>query len=255
MTEDSAAGTAARSLAGSAVESDRAAIAIFAKAPVPGRVKTRLTPPLTAEEAARVASASIEDTLRLFVPEISASWTLYLDGDPDAALRTLARERNVAIVPQIGADLGERLDDAFRALRGNGARLVLAIGSDSPTLDPAVLRDAVSALHSCDIVLGPAEDGGYYLIGMSGAHEALFMGIPWSTDLVLERTLELARERKLAVTLLPRWYDLDDLASLRRAHRERLEARVGRMGGGATPSESALGRVLDELQYRLGLDR
>ena len=223
------------------------AIAIFAKAPIPGRVKTRLVPPLTAEEAARVARASIEDTVHRIVPAVDARWTLHVDGSPDPALRTLAREHGLPIVPQRGADLGERLAAAFRELRASGARIVLAIGSDSPTLDPARIREATEALTSRDLALGPTEDGGYYLIGMSGAHEAVFAGIPWSTEHVLARTLERARDLGLAVAMLAPWYDVDDAASLKRVYVERHEAALR-----GTAGESALDRELDALREKLG---
>jgi len=118
-----------------------------------------------------------------------------------------------------------------------------------------VLRDACSALTECDVVLGPAEDGGYYLVGMSGAHEALFEGIPWSTDRALERTLDRVRELKLSARLLAPWYDLDDLPALRRAYRDlRGNHRRGSRAGD-TGDHSALGRVLEGLKERLELDR
>lgn len=194
-----------------------AAIAIFAKAPVAGRVKTRLVPPLTQEEAATVARACLETTLRRFVPAVDAAFTLFLDGEADATLVELAAELRVPIVAQAGADLGARLSTAFRSLREGGASKVLALGADSPTLDPAWIADAIVALDSHDVVIGQTEDGGYYLIGLRGGVEGIFEGIPWSTDRVTRATLERAAALGLRVHQLPVWYDVDDVPSLRRA--------------------------------------
>jgi rSAM/selenodomain-associated transferase 1 len=194
-----------------------AAVAIFAKAPVPGGVKTRLVPPLTPEVAAAVARACLETTLRRFVPAVNAPFTLFLDGEADWALRVLAAELGVPIVPQVGADLGGRLVAAFRSLRQGGATRTLAIGSDSPTLDPSRIADAIAALDADDAVIGPTEDGGYYLIGVRGEVDGIFNEIPWSTGAVAQATLERAAALGLSVRKLPEWYDVDDIASLRRA--------------------------------------
>jgi rSAM/selenodomain-associated transferase 1 len=214
------------------------AIALFAKAPLPGRVKTRLVPPLDHDDAARIARASLEDTARFLVPAISASWTLFLDGESDSSLRALADEAGLPIVPQRGEDLGERLTHAFRQLRSEGATRVLAIGSDSPTLDPERIVEAIDALAVCDVALGPTEDGGYYLIGTSGSHEAIFHGIPWGSDGTAATTLDRARALELEVRLLAPWYDLDDAASLHRAYE-------------AAPPGSALRIAIEDVRKRL----
>jgi len=187
---------------------------VFAKAPVPGKVKTRLVPPLSHAEAAEVARACLETTLTRFA-RAGARRTLLLDGVPDRELRALCRSEGVTIERQSRGDLGARLRAAFRGRRGS----VLAIGSDSPTLDPARIEEAASTLAAHDVVLGPAEDGGYYLIGVrrAAATERLFRDIPWSTRDVARVTLERARSLGLAVHLLPAWYDVDDPESLRRA--------------------------------------
>lgn len=217
-----------------------AAIALFAKAPLAGRVKTRLVPPLTHEDAARVARASLEDTARFIVPEVAAPWTLFLDGEADAATRGLAEETGLSILPQEGPELGARLKAAFRALRERGARRVLAIGSDSPTLDPVRIQEGIESLGVCDMALGPSEDGGYYLIGTSGSHESIFDEIPWGSASAAAVTLERARASGLEVRLLAPWYDLDDPESLRRAY------EIAR-------PESALREVLEGLKEKLDL--
>ncbi len=214
------------------------AIALFAKAPLPGRVKTRLVPPLTHEDAARIARASIEDTARHIVCAIPASWTLFLDGEADPKLKSLASECGLTIAPQREGSLGERLTAAFRVLRAGGARRVLAIGSDAPTLDPERIREAIEALAICDLTLGPTEDGGYYLIGTSTEHESIFEDIPWSSGSTAAATLERARALDLNVRLLAPWYDLDEPESLRRAH-------------GATSRGWAIWDVIEEVRTRL----
>ena len=216
-----------------------ASVALFAKTPRAGRVKTRLVPPLTHEDAARVAHASIVDTMRRIVPSVSARWTLFLEGERDEAIEALAKEHGVATASQRGEDLGERLWSAFQELRLRSDGAVLAIGSDSPTLDPQRIEEAIEALQVCDVVLGPTEDGGYYLIGMSGDHGALFRDIPWSSGGTAAVTLERARERSLEVRLLAPWYDLDDPESLARAR-------------GEITSEWALHEVLEGIGGKLG---
>ncbi|HKW50162.1 MAG TPA: DUF2064 domain-containing protein, partial [Candidatus Eisenbacteria bacterium] len=128
-----------------------AAIAIFAKAPVPGRVKTRLVPPLSPEEAAAVARACLEVTIRRIAHAVDGPVTLFLDGEADAALRALAGSLGVGIAPQVGADLGSRLEAAFQSLRQGGAAKTIALGSDSPTVDPAWIARAIGSLDAHDV--------------------------------------------------------------------------------------------------------
>jgi len=187
---------------------------VFAKMPRAGRVKTRLVPPLTNAEAAEVGRACLNTTIARFAGT-AARRRLLLDGTPDPELRTLCRSMRVTIARQSRGDLGARLRAAFRAERGPA----IAIGSDSPTLDPLRIQEAASALATKDVVLGPAEDGGYYLIGVRApeAADKLLRDIPWSTSDAARVTLDRARELGLTVHLLPDWYDIDDLPSLRRA--------------------------------------
>lgn len=193
------------------------AVALFAKAPEAGRVKTRMSPPLSPEDAARVALGCLEISLRRFVPAVDAPFTLFLDGAPGDHILELARSGHVAIVPQIDGGLGQRLQAAFASLRAQGHDTVVAIGSDSPTLDPARIREAVASLETHDVALGPCEDGGYYLIGVRGDRPEIFEDIPWSTPGVTRATRRRAATLGLTVRELPEWYDVDDLPSLTRA--------------------------------------
>jgi rSAM/selenodomain-associated transferase 1 len=198
----------------------RPALVIAAKAPRAGAVKTRLAgaefPP---ERAAELAAAFLRDTVATARhPSVRADVLLALDGDeadlpPD--LRTLP------ILRQRGNDLGERLVGIFGDRFGEGRTAVCVVGSDAPHLPAAFLAEAFGRLRRADtdVVLGPADDGGYYLVGLKEPRPALFAQIPWSTAGVLEATRERARADGLRVALLPPWYDidtLDDLARLRR---------------------------------------
>lgn len=194
-----------------------AAVALFAKAPVAGRVKTRLTPLLTPEEAATVARASLAATIATFAGGAAAPLTLFLDGALDDSLASWVAARGVEVRAQAPGDLGERLRAAFAALFEQGAARVIAIGSDSPTLPAERLRAAEAALRAHDAVIGPAEDGGYYLIGLSRPEWRLFEGIPWSSDAVARVTLERAATIGATIASLEPWYDVDDLTTLRRA--------------------------------------
>lgn len=193
------------------------AVALFAKAPVAGLVKTRLSPPLTPAEAAAVARACLETTLRRFPAAVRASWTLFLDGEPEPWLLRLAAERGVRVAPQGTGDLGARLERAFRALHDEGAGRAVAIGADSPTLDPSWIAEALARLGDADAVLGPAEDGGYYLIGIRPGREALFTAIPWSTPDVAAATRRRAASSGWRLAELPEWYDVDGPEELWRA--------------------------------------
>jgi rSAM/selenodomain-associated transferase 1 len=125
--------------------------------------------------------------------------------------------RGVEVRAQAPGDLGERLRAAFAVLFDEGAARVIAIGSDSPTLPFARLLAADAALRAHDAVIGPAEDGGYYLIGLSRPEWRFFEGIPWSSDAVARVTLERADAIGATMARLESWYDVDDLSTLRRA--------------------------------------
>lgn len=217
------------------------AVALFAKAPVAGRVKTRLVPPLTPEEAARVARTLLEATVESLVGSLAARWVLYLDGEADDSLRALVSARGMGLRPQGEGNLGVRLAGAFRALRAEGAGRVLAIGADGPTLPPRLLAEAIDALSECDLVLGPTEDGGYYLIGAAVAEEGVFRDIPWGTSSVLVATLARATEAGRSVRLLPAWYDVDSVEDLRRLIEE---VRRG-------PAPAGLRALIDALEGRI----
>lgn len=199
------------------VSAARTGLALFAKAPVAGRVKTRLSPPLSPEEAAEVAEACLHDSLERFSRNPDLALTLFLDGEADAALLALSSRVRVPLRRQAEGTLGERLRAALGGLLEAGHAGAIAIGSDSPTLPPARIAAAAAALRAHDAVLGPTEDGGYYLIGVSRPAWALVEGIPWSTTGVARATRERAAAASISLAELEPWYDVDDAETLRRA--------------------------------------
>lgn len=222
------------------------ALVVFARAPVPGQVKTRLfrgqgasspspappppLPPISAEEAATLHKAFVADVLRCGAAAgLFARRRLYVAGDTgDSFLREAAAAGGFALRPQGEGDLGQRMHAALAAELAAGAAGAVLIATDSPTLPPDFLRRAGASLLAAApgpaVVIGPAADGGYYLIGVTRPCPALFIEDPiaWGTNLVLPATLaRLSRLRAegAAVELLPFFYDVDtpaDLLLLRR---------------------------------------
>ena len=193
----------------------------MAKAPIPGRVKTRLSPPLTPEQAAELAGALLRDTVAAArrLPDVQVVVAV----EPAEAVPVVrGLVPSVELVPQAVGDLGARLTAVAAARFAAGASAVLVVGSDHPTLPAAVVAQAVTWLREGrdEMVIGPAEDGGYYLLGMTRPHPEVFDEISWSTPDVLRATLDRAAALGLPVRRLPSWYDVDtpdDLARLQRA--------------------------------------
>ena len=162
----------------------------FAREPVPGRVKTRMLSELTPEQACDLHRDLVLWTTRALVGAGLGPVELHITGDATAPLFEQCLDLGAsAIVPQRGADLGERM---FRALRQglNGHPCVILVGSDCPQLDGAYLGRAVEALQQHEVVLGPAEDGGYVLIGARSVEAAWFEGVAWGSERVFEQTVE-----------------------------------------------------------------
>jgi uncharacterized protein len=174
----------------------RARVVIFAKAPVPGRVKTRLIPALGADGAARLAGEMLAHTMR---EALASGLSAELCGDPDpAAWGLLLPPGDLRLTAQGGGDLGQRLARAAARVTGEGDA-VLLIGADCPTLDRERLRAAAAALAAHDAVIHPAEDGGYVLLGLRRSDPALFKDMEWSTPGVARDTI--ARIGSLGWTL------------------------------------------------------
>lgn len=187
------------------------------KAPRAGEVKTRLTPPLTAQEAAALNRCFLRDTAAAIVAVGAGARGIgcYTPSDA-AALYQEILPREFELVRQRGLDLEERLIFAAQDLFTVGFSSVCLIGSDIPAVPTAVFAEAVKILTLPDegVVLGPSDDGGYYLIGLKRMQRRMFEEIKWSTGSVLEQTLARASELCLPVHLLPTAYDVDDRVTL-----------------------------------------
>jgi rSAM/selenodomain-associated transferase 1 len=205
------------------------AIGVMAKAPQPGRAKTRLCPPLRPAQAAELSAAFLRDiTENIALASRAAPIDGYLAYAPAgnecwfaghlAEGTALVLADGSPPMPHDVQGFGRCLLHAAQALFATGFGAVCLVNSDSPTLPTAVLIQAARALLAPGerIVLGPAEDGGYYLLGMQRPHAHLFAGIAWSTSSVAAATHARAAALGLDVVTLPAWYDVDDAASLGR---------------------------------------
>lgn len=196
------------------------AVVIMAKAPVPNEVKTRLVPALSPEEASSLYHCFLLDKITQ-VKSISEvrHFVAYTPVTSEAFFRSIIPPGFI-LINQVGADLGERLANVSKNLFGRGAEKVVILDSDTPNLPTDHIREGLSRLDGVDVVLGPCEDGGYYLIGMRSYMPELFHRIPWSTTEVAELTMEKANALGLSVSLLPEWYDVDTMIDLERLKRD-----------------------------------
>jgi rSAM/selenodomain-associated transferase 1 len=193
---------------------------VVAKRPAAGQTKTRLCPPLSGEAAAALYECFLRDTLDVMrqVPDVSRT-VVYLPAGAEGYFRALAPD--MALTPQRGADLGERLDTLLTAALAGGVGQAVVMDSDSPTLPAAYVAQTFELLaSSADVVLGPCDDGGYYLIGLKQPQPRLLREVQMSTPYVVRDTLSLAAELGLRVALLPQWYDVDTAAELDRLRDE-----------------------------------
>jgi rSAM/selenodomain-associated transferase 1 len=198
------------------------ALLVFAKTPKPGKVKTRLLAAVSAEVAAALHEACIADTLRFARKMRGCDVFLFAAGGTSYFRRLVKKRRSggrVRVLPQRGAELGARMENAFRKCFAMGYREVVVIGTDTPWMRAERVRQAFAALRTSDVVIGPAEDGGYYLLAMREMVPGIFRGIPWSTERVLGLTLKKIVALKLRKRLLRRDFDLDRPGDLARAAR------------------------------------
>jgi len=223
---------------------DRGAIAVMAKVPCPGHVKTRFCPPLSPSEAAELAGCLLGDVLEA-TAEMAADLRLsaFVCVEPWSARDDLAQRlaglgaetaARFTLLRQKGADLGARMGDAFAQVAALGHAPLLLRGSDSPGLDTGEVRAALKGLKEVDLVLRPDQDGGYSLVGSRQAPPEDLFHHAMSHPNVLRQTLARARARGLRVGRLPAGFDLDQLADL--CHLAELRA-----GGGASRCRRTLG--------------
>jgi rSAM/selenodomain-associated transferase 1 len=187
-----------------------ATLCVFAKPPRAGRVKTRLAAAIGSAQAAALARAFLEDT---WSAASALPWARAVLATTGPAAVERGGAARATAWPQGGGDLGERLERVLRrALRETPS--ALAIGSDTPGLPPALLSEARSALRRADAVLGPCEDGGFYLIGLRRCPPGLLRDLPWSSTDTFRRTAARLRERGLETAVISPWFDVDRPADL-----------------------------------------
>lgn len=200
------------------------ALIVLAKPPVPGMAKTRLSPPFTLDEAAAFAAAALADTVAVARAVPGCGPLLFHPPDATGAIRDAlggAIPPAFALPPDDTTDVGAAMHAAMAHAFAGGARAVALIGSDLPSLPPAHLVAAFAALdNGADVALGPAEDGGYYLVATRQPRPELFAGVAWSTPAVFAQTAARAASLGLTLATLPVWYDIDGAADLLRCARD-----------------------------------
>ncbi len=187
-------------------------LVVFAKDPIPGRVKTRLTPRITPDEAAKLYKAFTLDIIsnarklkRNSVNNVTVAYT------PIGAEKAFCKlvKQPTKFLPQKGKNLGERMKNAFNQSFTEGAKGVVIIGTDSPTLPMSYIQKAFDVLKKIPIVIGPTFDGGYYILGLSKQNDDIFDDVEWSTSRVFGQTLTRIKSMNMQVYVLPPWYDVD----------------------------------------------
>lgn len=207
----------------------KTSLIVMAKEPLPGRCKTRMSPPCTPEEAAAVAQAALTDTLSAAIGCSRATTILALDGRPGRWLPA-----GIRVIRQRGKDFGERLQHALADVGGSA----LIIGMDTPQVTSSLLDDSIDALLWTDSVLGRAEDGGWWALGVRNYHEGLFTGVPMSTPMTGDRQNARLRALGLTVAALPSLRDADTFDDAIQI--------------GALAPESAFARSVRRIEARLG---
>jgi len=209
---------------------------LFARLPVAGKVKTRLLPRYTPEEALQLHRALLSDSLDLLnrcAVLASAAPTLCLSDEGTLDPELSARLGAASVTLQHGSSMGERLARAFQERFAARSRQVVILGSDSPHLPAERVLRAFQALEKEEVVVGPARDGGYYLIGAARLHPELFRGIPWGTGQVYRETVRRARKEGISIASLPAWDDVDLPESVAALWKEFLHRE--KTGGGEVP--------------------
>jgi rSAM/selenodomain-associated transferase 1 len=234
-------------------------IAVMAKASIPGQTKTRLVPPLSFDEAARCNTAFLRDAAdTVLAASKKAAITGYMAFSP-AQTKSFFQDNlpsEIGLIEAWYPNLGDCLLSAIAHMLDGGHDSAVVLNSDSPTLPVALLLEAVEVLLPAGdrIVLGPATDGGYYLLGVKRKHRHLFQNIAWSTERVARQTLDRAAELSLPVHVLPEWYDVDDIGGLDILQRELFDERsfARDIPSGAAPHTRAF---LQTVAAKLDLQR
>ena len=183
---------------------------VFAKEPRRGEVKTRLSRYLSTEQCLNLYKAFIKDTLNIAKRFKCEGRILAFESAKGSPFYLNSVGRRFTFYKQKGKDLGEKMHDAFRYAYRKKYQKIVIIGSDSPTLPSAFIKDAFEALRYSEVVLGPSLDGGFYLIGLKKTCYAIFRGIKWSSRHVLTQVSKNLRNLNKNTAFLPEWYDVDD---------------------------------------------
>ena len=194
---------------------------VFFKCPEEGRAKTRLAREIGGKEALKVCRALLRYTFEVVEGFKGTDVVLFYDTSTAGGLPAMAIPKGWRTDRQAKGDLGQRFAAAFRSVLGRGAKKAVVIGADCVGLSVAILEEAFAGLDGSDVTLGPAEDGGYYILGLKDpAHaEALLSGISWGTDKVFEETVKKAGALGLQVHTHPRLFDVDTAKDWERARR------------------------------------
>lgn len=226
----------------------KACLIVFAKNPIPNTVKTRLIPTLSPEQAAALYTAFLTDWCETLAELSDVNLVIaYTPPEAESDLQALIGD-DVIYIPQIGADLGERLTSATQWAAEQGYTKILFVGSDSPTLPISYISQALTLLDARDTVIGPSTDGGYYLIGFSAAALTttvphVFEEIAWSTADVFQQTVACIHSTRATLGLLPPWYDIDTAEDLMFLRSHLSAMRLAGDTGQATRTESLLTKL------------
>jgi uncharacterized protein len=233
----------------------RTVVVIMAKAPVPGQVKTRLSPCLSPRQAAELYALFVQDTLEEMskvqgqlsegVSVLCALAVALESGEAKGTFKSIL-PASMLLLSQDGQDLGERIINIFNRLFAQGFDQVHIIGSDIPDMPHHLVKDSIRLLSvpETDLLLGPCADGGYYLVGLKRQMPELFRGIPWSTDRVLEATLSRADALGLSHSLLRECRDIDTSGDLLQF----LQRNIGRGRGRRGPGWRSLAYIRTKMQ-------
>jgi uncharacterized protein len=194
---------------------DKPIVLLFIKTPVKGRVKSRLAADVGEESALELYKRFILDIIET-LEKSAYPFRIYFDLPGSEATLEAWLGKKYVFLSQEGSDLGARMGNAFRKAFSEGFSNAMLIGSDIPDLSFAVIQEAFTSLRESDVVIGPAADGGYYLIGFNknAFLPSVFQGVTWSTHTVFQETMNRARGERLRVHLAPEWRDVDTAADL-----------------------------------------
>ncbi len=192
---------------------NNSALGIMFRIPEHGKVKKRLAAKIGDEITLKIYKMMLHETMENISRLSNVAIYGFYEGSLSANLDTLKTVRNI---PQTGKDLGERMLNAFKWLFKKGYKKVIMIGSDSPDIPLFYIQEAFLRLNTSELVIGPAEDGGYYLIGLRKPIDSLFKDIRWGSSEVLTDTIKIAERKRISYSLLPQWYDIDDMENLKR---------------------------------------